>query len=87
MTDPNMLFDLNIKDTNIYEALDDFFAQAGRAFVVDDPIRDTVISVRVADVGFDDALKLLLPPDYEALEIGEIYHIHHVSRPVEQREF
>jgi len=86
MADPDMLFDLTFKDADIHEALDDFFRVAERPFMFDDEVKG-VISVHVADVGFDDALQLILPKDYEALEVGGIYHIHRVRRPTEQQEF
>lgn len=84
MADPNMLFDLTLKDADIHDALQDFFKMAGRAYVLDDDVAGHV-SLHVADVGFHDALVLMLPTNYEALEIGGIYHIHKVERPPEQR--
>ena len=78
MADPNMLFDLNLKDTDLHAALDDFFQQAGRAFELEDPL-DGVISVRAADLGFRDALKMLLPAGYEVFEERDIYHIRRMA--------
>lgn len=86
MADPNMLFDLNLKDADLHEALGDFFRQAGRAYVFED-IPDGHISVRAADLGFHDALVLLLPTNFEALEIDGVYHIHQVHRPPEQLRY
>lgn len=86
MANPNMLFNLNLKDVEIHEALHTFFETAGRAYVLDDEVTG-VVSLHVADVGFHDALVMMLPTDYEALEIGDIYHIHHVTRPSEQLKY
>ncbi|HEX2949020.1 MAG TPA: hypothetical protein VHV83_05565 [Armatimonadota bacterium] len=74
MADPDMLYDINLKDADIHQVLDDFFKQAGRAYTIDDPL-DGAISVHAADLNFQDALELMLPKNYEATEIGEIYHI------------
>ncbi|HOF86648.1 MAG TPA: hypothetical protein PLZ36_00910 [Armatimonadota bacterium] len=74
MADPDMLFHLDLKDAKLERALDDLFAQAGRAFLVEDPLPET-ISVRADDLGFRDALALLLPPNYTAMEEGGVYHI------------
>lgn len=78
MADPNMLFDLNLKDTDLQAALDDFFRQAGRAFEVKDPL-DGVVSVRAADLSFHDALRMLLPAGYEAHEEHGIYQIRRIA--------
>lgn len=75
MADPDMLFDLTMKDADIHAALDDFFHQAGRAFAIDEEIEDQVITVHAADLGFQDTLALLLPTGYTAEEIEGIYHI------------
>jgi len=74
MADPNMLFDLNLKDADLHQALDDFFRQAGRAFVLDDEPGE-IISVRAADLNFKDALTLLLPENFDYYEKEGIYHI------------
>ncbi|HEY3379623.1 MAG TPA: hypothetical protein VGL77_19280 [Armatimonadota bacterium] len=79
MPDPNMLFDLQMKDAEIHDALHDFFQQAGRAFILDDELTET-ITVHAADVGFQDALKLLLPSGYTVMEIDDIYHIRKLDR-------
>ncbi len=74
MADPNMSFDLNLKDADLHEALNDFFRQAGRAFLLeDDP--GGLISVRAADLNFQDALTMLLPDDFDFYEQHGIYHI------------
>ena len=79
MADPNMLFHLNLKDAKLHEALDDFFAQAGRAFIVEAPLPDE-ISVRAEDLNFRDALALLLPSSYTAMEEEDgVYHIKRVA--------
>lgn len=77
MADPNMLFDLNLKDTDRREALDDFFQQAGRAVSFDDEPSD-LVSVHAADLSFRDAVHLLLPEGFQAVEIDGIYHIRRV---------
>ena len=79
MTDPYMLFDLQFKDADIQQALGDFFRQAGRAFVLDDDL-DSKISLHVADVGFQDALELMLPTGYTAAEIDGVYHIRRMPK-------
>lgn len=84
MADPNMLYDLNLKEADLVEALSDFFAQSGRAFVFDDLV-DGTVSLRSSDLGFHDALKMMLPEGYEAVEIGEIYHIRRVPQSVPRR--
>ncbi|MHB0936945.1 MAG: hypothetical protein ACYDCO_09440 [Armatimonadota bacterium] len=77
MADPNMTFDLNLKDADRHQALDDFFQQAGRAVIFDDE-PSHVISVRAADLSFRDAVELLLPEGFQAVEIDGIYHIRRV---------
>ena len=84
MADPDMLFDLNLKDAELVDALSDFFARTGRAFVIDDSVAGT-ISLRSSDLGFHDALKLMLPDGYEAVEVGEIYHIRRVPQATPRR--
>lgn len=76
MADPDMLFDLSLKDADIHQALDDFFRSAGRTYAVDDPIEGS-ITVHAADLSFQDALNLMLPTDYRAMEVGNVYHIRH----------
>lgn len=78
MTDPNMRFDLNLKDTDRHQALDDFFQQAERAVQFDDEPSD-MVSVRAADLSFHDAVKLLLPEGYTVAEVGGIYHIRRLQ--------
>ena len=72
--DPNMSFDLNLKDADRHQALDEFFQQAGRAVIFDDQPSE-IVSVRAADLNFRDAIQLLLPEDFEAAELDGIYHI------------
>lgn len=75
MADPKMQYHLSLKDAKLEEALDDVFSQAGRAFVVDDPLPET-ISVHADDLSFRDTLHLLLPTGYTAMEAADgIYHI------------
>ncbi len=74
MADPNMLFDLNLKDADLHEALDNFFRQAGRAYLLEDDPGD-LISVRAADLNFQDALTMLLPEGFDFYEQHDIYHI------------
>ncbi len=80
MADPEMLFDLNVSAADIHDALNDFFRQAGRAFVIDDDALTGTVTVHAADLGFDDALHLLLPTDYAVGEIGGVYHIRRLPR-------
>ena len=79
MADPDMLFDLNLREDDIHDALKNFFQQAGRAFAFDDDIQEA-ISVRAADLGFKDALSLMLPTGYQAVEIEGIYHIRKIPK-------
>lgn len=79
MADPYMLFDMQFKDADIQQALGDFFSQAGRGFIMDDTL-DGKISLHVADVGFQDALELLLPTGYTAEEIDGVYHIRRLPK-------
>jgi len=79
MADPDMLFDLNLREDDIHDALKKFFQQAGRAFVFDDDIQEA-ISVRAADLGFKDALSLMLPTGYQAVEMDGIYHIRKIPK-------
>ncbi len=76
MADPDIRFDLNLTHADLRLALDDVFIQAGRAFIIDDVVEGEV-SVHAADLSFRDALALLLPIDYEAVEINGLYHIRH----------
>ena len=73
-TDPNMSFDLHLKDADRHQALDDFFQQANRVVIFDDE-PDNIVSVHAADLSFHDAIKLLLPANFEAAEVDGIYHI------------
>lgn len=79
MADPDMLFDINFKDTCLEDALSDFFRQAGRAYTIDDSLNTGIISVRAADLGFQDTLKLLLPTGYTVSEIEGVYHIRRLD--------
>jgi len=72
--DPNMSIDLNLKDADRRAALDEFFQQAGRTVIFDDAL-DDLVSVRATDLNFHDAVQLLLPENFEAAEIDNIYHI------------
>lgn len=75
MADPNMTYHLDVKDAPLEDVLVDVFTQADRAFVVDDPLPDT-ITVHADDLGFRDAINLLLPTGYAAMEAEDgIYHI------------
>ena len=74
MADPEMLFTLNLKDADLRAALNDFFRQAGRAYVLDDN-PDGTISVRAVELNFQDALALLLPEAFDFYEQDGIYHI------------
>jgi hypothetical protein len=75
MADPQMLYHLNLKNAKLEEALGDLFAQAGRAFIVEGPLPEE-ISVRADDLNFRDALTLLLPAGYTAMEEKDgVYHI------------
>lgn len=86
MADPDMLFDLNLKDADLHDALDDFFRQAGRAFILDDN-PGVKISVRAADLNFQDALKLLLPVGFDFFEQNGIYHIRRNPRTEMERRY
>ena len=76
MADRDMRFVLNLKDADRHQALDDFFQQAGRAVLFDDELSD-IVSVRAADLSFRDAVDLLLPERFQAVEVEGIYHIRH----------
>ncbi len=80
MADPDMLFDLNLKDAKLCDALEDFFRQAGRAYALDDDLDVDIVSLRAADLGFQDALLLLLPTGYTAGEIDGVYHIRRLEK-------
>jgi|GEM_PF-2401407 len=80
MIDSNMRFDLNLKDADRRQALEDFFRQAGDAVVFDDVPSDNSLSVRAVDLSFRDAIELLLPEGFQAVEKDEIYHIRKVSK-------
>ena len=77
MPDPDMLFDLTLKDADVHEALNDFFKTAERPFEIDDDMEGP-ITVHAADLGFKDALELMLPTGYQATEIDGIYHIRRI---------
>lgn len=80
MADPDMRFDLNLKDADRHQMLEDFFQQAGRAVVFDDEPSNNVISVRAVDLSFHDAVELLLPEGFQAVEQDGIYHIRKVKK-------
>ena len=75
MADPAMRFQLNLKDTSLVQALDDFFREAGRAYQIDAELPEE-ISVRADALKFREALALLLPGGYGAAEDERgVYHI------------
>ncbi|MHB9129566.1 MAG: hypothetical protein ACYDBB_00565 [Armatimonadota bacterium] len=74
MADPNMLFNLTLKNADIREALQDFFREAGSAFSIDAEL-DGTISVHAADLEFREALALMLPEGYGAEEVDGVFHI------------
>lgn len=75
MADPEMRFDLTLKDADLRAALADVFTQAGRAFAYDDDV-DGTVTVHAADLNFHDVMKLLLPTDYVAAESPDgVFHI------------
>ena len=79
MADSDMLYHFEMKDANLEQALDDFFTQAERAFVIDDPLPET-ITVHADDLSFRDALALLLPANYTAEEREDgMYHIRRAA--------
>lgn len=79
MADPDMLFDLNLREDDLHDALHRFFTESGRAYSIDDDVQGT-ISVKAADLGFKDALELMLPTGYQAVEIEGIYHIRKIPK-------
>ncbi len=79
MDDPGMVFDLNVKDADRRLVLEDIFAQAGRALVIDE-LPEGVVTVHAADLSFHDALKLVLPEGYQAIEREpRVYHIRRAA--------
>lgn len=74
MTDPDLRFDLNLREEDLLDALHAFCWESGRAYIVDDrPAGNGVVIA--ADLSFQDALRLLLPTGYQAVEIGGVYHV------------
>ena len=86
MAEPQMLFHLTLKDTDLRAALADVFAQAGRGFTFDD-MPDGVVTVHADDLNFRDTLKLLLPTGFEAVESPDgLYHIRRTPEAAQERD-
>jgi len=79
MAAPDMRFDLNLKDADRRQALEDFFQQSGGAVVFDDMPSDNSLSVRAVDLSFRDAIELLLPEGFQAVEKDGLYHVRKVK--------
>jgi hypothetical protein len=80
MADPAMLYNISVKDADRMDTLRDFFRESGREYMVDDAIPADVITVHATDLGFRDALNLLLPATYGVMEDeGGVYHIQRAA--------
>lgn len=78
MADPEMLFDIRVKDANLRQVVLDLFAQADRAVDIHE-LPEDVVTVHAADLGFRDALALILPAGYQAVERDGMFHIRRAA--------